>query len=86
MKGTRKTEVEEPAFDQSMGQLEQIVARLEAGDLPLEEALQAFEQGVGLVRHLTQRLNEADARIEVLTRAARGNLELQPFDPDNESE
>ena len=36
-------------FEDGMAQLEQLVSRLEAGDLALEEALQAFESGVGLV-------------------------------------
>jgi exodeoxyribonuclease VII small subunit len=69
-------------FDQSMAELEAIVARLEAGELPLEEALAAFEAGIALVRALNQRLNEAEARIEVLTRDAGGALKLQPFESD----
>ena len=69
-------------FDQSMAELEAIVARLEAGELPLEEALAAFEAGVALVRTLNQRLSEAEARVELLTRDANGKLQLQPMDRD----
>jgi exodeoxyribonuclease VII small subunit len=69
-------------FDQGMAELEAIVARLEGGELPLEEALAAFEAGVALVRTLNQRLSEAEARVEVLTRDANGKLQLQPMDPD----
>jgi exodeoxyribonuclease VII small subunit len=68
-------------FDQSMAELEAIVARLEAGELPLEEALGAFEAGVALVRALNQRLSEAEARVEILTRDANGKPQLQPLDP-----
>lgn len=66
-------------FDQGMAELESIVARLESGELPLEDALAVFEAGIGMVRLLNQRLSEAEARVEVLTRDAEGALRLQPF-------
>ena len=69
-------------FEKGMAELEAIVARLEAGELPLEDALAAFEAGVALVRTLNQRLGEAEARIEVLTRDPNGKLQLQPLDRD----
>jgi exodeoxyribonuclease VII small subunit len=73
-------EKREKKFDQGMAELEAIVARLEAGELPLEEALAAFEAGVVLVRTLNQRLTEAEARVELLTRDASGKLQLQPLE------
>lgn len=76
----------EPAFDESLSQLEELVARLEGGELPLEEALRAFEHGVGLVRALSRRLNEAESRVEILSRGAGGNLQLQELEPDTSSE
>jgi len=72
-------------FDQSMADLDGIVARLEAGELPLEDALAAFEAGIALVRLLNQRLTEAEARIEVLTRDASGALRLRPMERDEET-
>ena len=82
---TSKTTETKP-FEAAMGELEAIVAQLEGGDLPLEQALAAFEQGVGLVRQLTQRLTEAEARVEQLTRGADGTLRLDPLaeDADND--
>ena len=47
-------------FEEGMVLLEKLVASLESGDLPLEEALGLFEQGVGLVRSLQEKLNEAE--------------------------
>jgi len=70
----------EKTFDQGMAELEAIVARLESGELPLEDALAAFETGIGLVRTLHQRLADAEARVEVLTRTAEGALQLQPLE------
>jgi exodeoxyribonuclease VII small subunit len=75
----------EKKFDEGMADLERLVARLEAGELPLEEALAAFEAGIALVRTLNQRLSEAEARIEVLTRDAEGALHLQPLEREQRS-
>ncbi|HVO25826.1 MAG TPA: exodeoxyribonuclease VII small subunit [Candidatus Margulisiibacteriota bacterium] len=75
-------ETNDKKFDQGMAELEALVARLEGGELPLEEALAAFEAGVALVRTLNQRLTDAEARVEVLTRDANGKLQLQPMPPD----
>jgi exodeoxyribonuclease VII small subunit len=77
-----KGKTKELRFDHGMAELEAIVARLEAGELPLEEALAAFETGVALVRTLNQRLSEAEARVDVLTRDANGKLQLQPMGPE----
>ena len=65
-------------FDEGMAELEAVVARLETGELPLEEALAAFEAGIALVRALNQRLSEAEARIELLGRDAQGALQVRP--------
>jgi exodeoxyribonuclease VII small subunit len=65
-------------FDHGMAELEAIVARLETGDLPLEEALATFEAGIALVRTLNQRLTEAEARIELLSHDAQGAVRLRP--------
>ena len=67
----------EVTFQDGLDALEEIVARLESGTLPLEEALRAFEDGVGLVRRLNEKLNEAERRVELLTRSADGKLRLK---------
>ncbi|OFV87813.1 MAG: exodeoxyribonuclease VII small subunit [Acidobacteria bacterium RBG_16_68_9] len=73
----------EPAgFEEGMATLEAIVSRLESGELSLEEALRAFEDGIRLVRALDQKLTEAERRIEILTRADDGALELQAAKED----
>lgn len=54
------------SFEQALEKLEGIVDRLERGDLPLEEALEAFEQGVALTRRCAGQLDDAERRIEVL--------------------
>ncbi len=71
-------------FDQGMEELEQIVQRLETGELPLEDALAAFEAGISLVRMLNQRLTEAETRIEMLIRDADGQPQLRPLQREPE--
>lgn len=66
-------------FEALLGRLEEIVKKLEEGDLELEEALSAFEEGVGLSRKLNDVLTEAKEKIELLVKDDRGGLTSQPF-------
>jgi exodeoxyribonuclease VII small subunit len=63
------------SFEQIVEQLSAVVAQLENGELPLEQALGRFEQGVALSRLGSKRLDEAERRIELLLRDAR----TEPF-------
>ena len=76
----------EPSFEESLGQLEGLVARLEAGDLPLEAALQAFEEGVRLARLCSGRLEDAERRVHLLRVAADGTQAEVSFDPGGEGD
>ncbi|MFB3818368.1 MAG: exodeoxyribonuclease VII small subunit [Candidatus Methylomirabilales bacterium] len=76
----------EPTFEEALSRLEALVARLEAGELSLEEALQAFEEGVRLTRLCTGRLEDAERRVHLLTRRADGTEQEVPFNPGNEGE
>ena len=64
----------EPTFEQALAQLEQIVQRLEKGELPLEESLKLYEEGVRLSRLCHGKLEEAEGRIELLVKDARGDV------------
>jgi exodeoxyribonuclease VII small subunit len=78
-----------PAFEAALEQLEQVVQRLERGELPLEESLVLYEEGIRLSRLCHARLEEAEGRIELLLKDARGELvpgedgrpRSQPFQP-----
>jgi exodeoxyribonuclease VII small subunit len=67
-----KKSEEGPTFEQALGQLEQIVQRLEKGELPLEESLKLYEEGIRLSRLCHGKLEEAEGRIEMLQKDARG--------------
>lgn len=64
----------EKSFEKSLDELEGIVGRLEAGDLPLEESLELFEKGIKLSRECRERLTNAERRIELLVKDSNGNL------------
>lgn len=59
-------EVGKKSFEEALARLEEIVARLEAGDLPLEESMALFEEGVGLARLCQEILAAAEGRLEML--------------------
>lgn len=65
---------ETKSFEESLADLEEIVAKLESGDLPLEESLHLFEEGVRLSRICRERVTQAERRIEVLMRDNNGDL------------
>lgn len=67
-------------FEEALARLEEIVRRLEGGDLALEEAMSLFEQGMQLSAYCSSRLEEAERRVEVLVRTARGRFEAKPFE------
>ena len=81
---------EEIKFEDALTRLEEIVERLEEGDLPLEESLSAFEEGIKLSRVCAKLLNEAERKVEILTKGEDGKLIAEPFEEelpeDDESE
>ncbi len=65
-------DIEEMSFEQSLGELEQIVARLERGDVGLEESIAIFERGEALKAHCDGLLKQAEARVEKITAVEQG--------------
>lgn len=72
-------------FEQALEELEELVERLEAGDLPLEEALADFERGVKLTRECQQKLASAEQKVKVLMEES-GSIRELPFDEDTAGE
>jgi exodeoxyribonuclease VII small subunit len=66
-------------FDRTLERLRQVVARLEQGNLSLEQSLLAFEEGVGLSRRGAEILDAAERRVEILIRGEDGAARPQPF-------
>lgn len=72
-------------FEKSLQELEQLVERLEQGDITLEESLQCFERGIGLTRTCQQALKAAEQKVQILIEQD-GNAEIRPFAEQDESE
>lgn len=70
----------EATFEEALASLEEIVKKLESGDLPLEQALGLFENGLGLARRCQEQLASVERRVEVLLKE-RGEIRVAPFDP-----
>ena len=71
------------SFETGLDELEAVVARLEKGDLPLEEAIELFERGVGLSDRCRKQLEAAETRVEQLVRK-NGRIQAEPFRTDSE--
>jgi len=72
-----------PGFEEQLKELEQIVTRLEQGDVSLEESLKLFEEGVRLARACQTALQEAEQKVQILTRNDDGSLQCQPLKADD---
>jgi len=70
----------EMKFEQALKKLEDIVAELESGDLPLEESLGKYEEGIKHVRLCQKKLEQAKKKIEILLKAKNGKVKLEPFE------
>lgn len=57
----------EPAnFETALAELEALVERMDAGQLPLEESLQAYQRGAALIKYCEKVLADAEQRVKVL--------------------
>ena len=66
-------------FEHSMQALEDLVGRMEAGEMSLEESLAAYERGVGLYRRCQAALEQAELRVRLLSDPATPE-DARPFD------
>lgn len=69
-----------PTFEEAMARLEIIVARLEKGDAPLEEAMSLFEEGTALMRQCSDALDKAEQKVAKLFPAGDGSPVEEPME------
>ena len=62
-----KTQEKKPGFEDSLSELEELVGKLESGDLSLDQSLAHFKRGVELTRHCQSILDDAQQTVEVLS-------------------
>ncbi len=79
---TRKPEGERavPSLATELERLEEIVRRLEADDVDLDDALILFEDGVGRLRAARERLAQAELKVQSVLETAGGDLALGDLD------
>jgi exodeoxyribonuclease VII small subunit len=59
-----------PSFEDSLEKLEEIVSKMESGDLKLEDSLKLFEQGMKLTAECNQRLADIEKKVKQLLKTA----------------
>jgi exodeoxyribonuclease VII small subunit len=75
----------EQTFETAMERLEHIVEEMESDKLPLEDLLTRYEEGVKLARVCEEKLKAAEQRIEIITRNAAGEPQLEEFEPQKKA-
>jgi exodeoxyribonuclease VII small subunit len=71
------------SFEEAMDQLEQLVGKLENGDVPLEKAIDLFQEGMKLSHLCSQKLEQIERKIEILV-LENGSLNKKPFFTGND--
>ena len=74
---------ESPAFEDALGQLENIVRQLESGEVPLEQSIALYQKGHKLREYCQKRLDDARAQIEKINVDQDGNAQsTEVFDSE----
>ncbi|MFM9882558.1 MAG: exodeoxyribonuclease VII small subunit [Burkholderiales bacterium] len=55
-----------PSFEAALDELEQLVERLESGELPLEQAIASHRRGIELAKYCSEKLTRAEAEVKIL--------------------
>ena len=71
-------EIAAMSFEEALAELEQIVRRLEGGQVRLDDAIQSYERGAQLKRHCEQKLNEAQQRVDRIVVGPDGAVGAEP--------
>ena len=80
---TRPGQDETLDFEKSLNELEQLVERMEQGDITLEESLKHFERGIGLTRACQRALKAAEQKVQILIEE-NGRTDPQPFEEQDQ--
>ena len=72
--------IESLSFEAALSELESIVARLEQGEVDLEDSLALYERGQALKAHCEKKLKAAESRLEKIVIGAKGAERAEPLD------
>lgn len=74
-----KDELTKLTFEQAIGQLKEIVGKIEQGEIPLQDSLEQYEKGMALIKHCRGILQKAEKRIEKISKE-------EPSEPEQEDD
>lgn len=75
--------IDEMSFEAAMAELEQVVDRLDRGEVPLEESITLYERGEALKKHCEAKLRDAEERVAKITVGSDGHATgTTPLDPE----
>lgn len=69
-------------FENALKRLEEIVEKLEEGNLDLDQSLGLFEEGIKLSKICNKKLKDAEKKIEILTKDQEGEIKAKPFETE----
>ncbi len=71
--------MEKDTFEQNMQDLEEVVKKLESGNLSLESAITEFEKGIKLSKCANEKLENAEKKINILLTSENGEIKEEEF-------
>jgi exodeoxyribonuclease VII small subunit len=74
-----KDELTKLTFEEAIGQLKEIVGKIEQGEIPLQDSLEQYEKGMALIKHCRGILQKAEKRIEKISKE-------EPSEPGNQDD
>ncbi|MBI0169554.1 MULTISPECIES: exodeoxyribonuclease VII small subunit [Bartonella] len=76
-------DVSQMSFEKALGALEEIVEKLERGDVALDETIRIYERGEALKKHCDKLLKEAENKVDKIRLSREGEPEgLEPLDAE----
>ena len=83
---SKKPAAKAPDFEKSLAELEQIVERMEQGELSLDESLKQFERGIALTRTCQAALQQAEQKVAILLKnnSDTADEDTEPFTADDD--
>tara|TARA_B100000676_G_C17797509_1_gene690405 strand:+ start:199 stop:441 length:243 start_codon:yes stop_codon:yes gene_type:complete len=76
----KKNDIKELTFEQALSELEEIVEKLEQGDIDLEDSIDIYERGTLLKAHCEEKLNSAKLKVDKIITQPDGDFTSEPYE------
>ena len=78
------SKISKMSFEEALGELEEIVRRIESGEVDLDSAIQAYERGAALKKHCDTKLREAEEKVSKIKLDADGAITQETVGTEND--